>query len=76
MIDDAHPEIRVLVQPMPPRIKAYTCRVFEYYTIMVNEYLSDEVKLREVRHELDHIENDDFDKDESVNEIEIRAHCF
>ena len=76
MILNEYPEINIVVTPMPMSIKAFTCRVNEYYTVIVNENLADEEKRNKVQHELDHIKNGDFDSNDSVNDIELRAHAL
>lgn len=44
------------------------------YTIVLNARLSAEDRLRHYRHELEHIENHDFESEETADEIEYRAH--
>lgn len=59
---------------MPGRIRSYVVRKDDFYTIVINEALSQEARMKAYRHELDHIEQGDFDSDESTGLIEIRAH--
>ena len=44
------------------------------YTIVLNARLSAEDRLRHYRHELNHIDNCDFEKEETADEIEAYAH--
>ena len=66
--------IRIYCLPIHGKIKSYVVRKDDFFTIVINEALSPEARMKAYRHELDHIENDDFDSDESTGMIEIRAH--
>lgn len=66
--------IMTYIFPMPGRIRSYTVRKDGFYTIVVNENLSEEARLEAYRHELKHIEQGDFDKSCSADLIEIFAH--
>ena len=60
---------------MPPRIKAYTvCNNDGTYTIVLNSRLTYEQHLLSYHHEMQHIENGDYDKKCNINLIEINAH--
>ena len=65
--------ITARIYPMPGRIRSYTVRKEDYYTIVVNSNLSEEARLEAYRHEVDHIERGDFDK-VNADLIEIHAH--
>jgi len=67
-------QTRVFLVEMPIRIKSYVVRKDDWYTICINEALSPDARMKAYRHELDHIEQGDFDSDESTGLIEIRAH--
>lgn len=67
-------QIRIYCIPISGRIKSYVVKKDDFYTIVVNEALSQEARIRAYHHELDHIEHGDFDSDESTGMIEIRAH--
>ena len=67
-------DIRTIVYPLPSNIKAYTARVNGYYTIVINESLSEQARYRAYSHEIHHIENDDFFNPESADSIEEKAH--
>lgn len=67
-------DIRTVVCPLPSTIKAYTARVNGYYTIVINESLSEQARYRAYTHEIHHIENDDFFSNESADSIEEKAH--
>jgi len=66
--------ITTFIYPMPGRIRSYTVRKDGFYTIVVNENLCEEARLKAFKHEMDHINNGDFDKSCSADLIEIRAH--
>lgn len=67
-------EIRTVLYPLPPDIKAYTAYVNGYYTIVINDNLSDQARLRAYYHERIHISNGDFYDNNKADFIEIRAH--
>ena len=66
--------ITTYITPMPGRIRSYTVRKDEYYTIVVNENLSTEARMAAYKHELDHINRGDFEQKGSADLIEIFAH--
>ena len=68
--------VRVVLQDPPTRIKGFVLpdATDDFYTIILNARHSRETNIETYKHELDHIENGDFYKDESANEIELRAH--
>ena len=66
-------QIRIYCLPIPGRIRSYVVRKDDFYTIIIDESLSPEARMKAYRHELEHIENGDFDSDESTGIIEIRA---
>lgn len=66
--------VNTYVTQLPPRIKAFTVRKNDCYTIFINDNLSWETKQKAYKHEIEHIKNGDFDKSCSVNEIECEAH--
>ena len=70
-------EVRVIYADLPPRIKGMLVKTFdeeECYTIVLNSKLNREQQLEAYRHELEHIECDDFACDWSVDEIEWVRH--
>ena len=67
-------QIRIFCLPIPGRIQSYVVRKDDWYTIIINEALSPEARMRAYHHELDHIEHGDFDSEEDTGMIEIRAH--
>lgn len=66
-------QIRTYCLPIRGRIQSYVVRKDDWYTIVINESLSESARLRAYRHELDHIERGDFDSEEGTGLIEIRA---
>lgn len=67
-------EIIVRTAPLPGSIKAFTCKKNDYYTIIINECLDEEQRLKEYQHEMKHINNGDYDSSLSADMIEIIAH--
>lgn len=68
--------IRVVLATMPARIRAYTVLMDGYYTIVLNDSLSPMAKHRAYLHEVEHIENGDFERSASVDMLELRAHSI
>ena len=68
--------IRVVLATMPARIRAYTVLMDGYYTIVLNDSLSPQAKHRAYCHEMEHIENGDFERDASADLLELRAHSI
>lgn len=66
--------ITVLVD-LPHTIGGYTLRDrWGDYTVVLNARMSREKQLETYRHELRHIQCDDFNSPKTVDLIEIRAH--
>lgn len=67
--------INVVFADMPTRIKAFTRKNSDSsYTIVLNSLLSREQNLLSYQHEIDHIQNGDYDTVCTVNMIEVFAH--
>lgn len=71
--------MNVVLCDLPLNIKGMTVRTFDgdevFLTIVLNARHSYETQLEAYRHEVDHIENNDFDRrDVSVGELEMRRH--
>lgn len=67
-------DIRTILYPLPGSIRSYVANVNGYYTIVINENLSEETRLRAYYHERDHIINRDFESPQSADCIELRSH--
>ena len=67
-------QINIRILPLPGKIQSFVVYKDDFYTIVVNECLNQTARMRAYRHELDHIENGDFESDLSTGMIEIRAH--
>ena len=67
-------EVNSRLMPLPGSIGGFVVKKDMCYTIVVNECMSDEARLRFYLDEMDHIRNGDLDSEEAVDEIEIRAH--
>lgn len=66
--------INVLLIDMPNAIRSYVISNSDStYTVVLNSRLSHEQNLLSYQHELFHIENGDFEKD-NVDMIELSAH--
>lgn len=68
-------DISVSVVPMPVKLRAYTVYTDDHYTIIINDRLSPDGRMRAYKHELFHIMNGDFEGGEPTGLIEIRAHA-
>lgn len=71
-------DVFVKYYDMPPRIKSFVrANPDGSYTIVINSRLSIESRLARYEHELRHIQGGDFDydKDDSVQLLEARAHA-
>ena len=70
--------VRVLFKPFDCDFRGVTlCRFDDgesYYTIVINENLSEEAKKKTFHHEISHIECGDFDSDVPRDEIEGMRH--
>ena len=67
-------QINIYCLPIPSKIKSFVVRKDDWYTIIINDSLSPEARMKAYHHELDHIERGDFDSEEDTGMIEIRAH--
>lgn len=65
---------RVYVVTMPTTISSFVVRKDDWYTICINDALTPEGKIDAYNHEVDHINNGDFDSDKPTGLLEIRAH--
>ena len=72
--------VRVLFKPFDCDFRGVTlCRFDDgesYYTIVINENLSEEAKKRTFHHEISHIECGDFESDVPIDEIERMRHTL
>jgi len=60
---------------MPTTIRSYVVACQNnFFTIVLNARLSTEQNLLSYRHEIEHIQNGDYDKKCDVNLIEFNAH--
>lgn len=67
--------INVIMFALPNTIKSYViANADQTYTIVLNSNLSHEQNMKSYAHEIDHINNGDYDKKCSVDIIEINAH--
>ena len=71
--------IRVFLVPMPLRIHGATIYAFDngqyYYTILLNSSLSSQMQYDAYRHEMDHIDNNDFDAMTPASNLEVFRHA-
>lgn len=60
---------------MPTTIRSFVVSNKDMsFTIMINAKIGRDQQLIAYRHELDHIRNGDYDKNNSVDSIELSAH--
>mgnify|MGYP005824254267 CR=1 FL=1 len=60
---------------MPPSIRSFVVENNDLtFTIVINSRIGREQQLKAYRHEINHIKNNDCDKDCSVDAIELSAH--
>lgn len=65
-------QINIKFHKLPYTIEALcACNTDNSHTIIVNDRLSPERQKEAVLHELEHINNDDFNNDLSVDKIEL-----
>ena len=68
-------EVATRLIDLPTTIRAYTVLDTEgNYNVYVNARLNNEARRKAYEHEIDHIKEDDFSRQESVDIIEIYAH--
>ena len=68
-------DINILYANMPPSIRSYVVSNSDMsYTIVLNSRLTREQNIISYQHELNHINNKDYDKKCDVDVIEINAH--
>mgnify|MGYP001161896812 CR=1 FL=1 len=65
-------QINIKFYKLPYTVEALcTCNIDDSHTIIVNDRLSPERQKEVVLHELEHIENDDFNNGLSIDKIEL-----
>lgn len=70
-------DVNVILVDMPSRISAYTISNIDFsYTVVLNARLNYERQLISFHHEMNHIENGDYDKQSSADLIECYAHTY
>lgn len=68
------PDIHVFITDLPTTVYSFVRKNLDSYTIIINAKLSSEDRMRHYEHELRHIFNNDFEKEETADEIEAYAH--
>jgi hypothetical protein len=68
--------INVVLIDLPCSIRGFTKKVSGGYTIVLNAKLNREQNEKTLKHELDHIENDDLFRDLDIQEVEYLAHSL
>lgn len=67
--------VRVRLVDMPTTVPGFSIQTPDgWTTIILNSRCSHSKNLESYRHEMEHIENDDFSSELSVDEIEAVAH--
>ena len=71
--------IKIFIIDLPERIHGLTVRCFDvdgvFYTILINAKLSDQMQCDAYDHEIAHINNGDFDRMWSLDELEALRHA-
>lgn len=63
------------VADMPPKVRSFVRENdVDDYTVVINARLSHETQLRVLKHEVQHLEHDDIDQEETADRLEIYAH--
>lgn len=68
--------IRTIYADLPNTIGGYTVVTDDFYTIVLNQNRNYESNMKTYYHELFHIQNNDFEKDDSAGLIELYAHSI
>lgn len=63
--------INTFLRPLPGSIKAFVTKHDDVYTIVINENLSEEARIRAYWHEIRHIKNGDLDDACCLDQIEL-----
>ena len=63
-------ECRVIEYDLPMTVRGFVKKKRGQYCIVINRLLSEEMKMKTLRHEFLHIINGDLDKDDPVDLIE------
>lgn len=66
--------IQVILLDLPLSVSSFVRIDDDVYTVVLNARLSAEDRLRHYQHELSHINDADFEKDLTADEIEAYAH--
>lgn len=65
--------VYIYMQPLPFGLKSFATPCSDGYTVYIDPRLDSAAQLRAYQHELEHIENGDFEGSD-VSEIEARGH--
>ena len=66
--------MHVIIKDLPCRISGFTKKTGDYYTIVLNARLNEERQREAYKHEMEHIEEGDFDRSCSADVIECVRH--
>ena len=64
-------DIKVILQDLPTTISGFVKETDDFYTIVLNSRMTYERNKETYKHEQRHIDNGDFDKECSVDQIEL-----
>jgi len=68
-------DINVFLVDLPPSVKGYTVANADgSFSIFINARCASNIQEQTYRHEREHVENGDFDRDLPVDIIELKAH--
>lgn len=65
--------VYIYMQPLPSGLKSFATPCSDGYTVYIDPRLDREAQLRAYEHELEHIENGDFEKT-TPQKIEVEVH--
>ena len=69
-----HDDIICSLRPLKGRIKAFTVKKDNFYTVVISDALRPDKQASAWQHEVDHIRSGDFDSDRSADRLELIAH--
>ena len=68
-------DVTIIFIDLPTTVRSFVkSNSDQSYTVVINSKLSAEMQRNAYRHELEHIESGDYEKDVEADLIEIRAH--
>lgn len=66
-------DINVILQDLPTTISGFVKETDDYYTIVLNSRMTHERNQETYKHEQDHIDSDDLDRERTADQIETEV---